>query len=179
MMKYTELRTKRLELCPHGMKYLATTYEYSSDVENTKYMAFLPDFSIEETKTFLTECDAQWEKEEPEFLEFAVLRDGIHIGAVGIYWNEIRDTLELGWILHPAYHGRGYISEAAKEVIEFAKTQFGVCHFIAHCDTENAASRRVMEKLGLELVQRSGGRRNKGSVQERWDYLYEAIWDRG
>lgn len=163
MMKYTELRTKRLELCPHGMKYLATTYEYSSDVENTKYMAFLPDFSIEETKTFLTECDAQWEKEEPEFLEFAVLRDGIHIGAVGIYWNEIRDTLELGWILHPAYHGRGYISEAAKEVIEFAKTQFGVCHFIAHCDTENAASRRVMEKLGLELVQRSGERRNKGS----------------
>ena len=62
-------------------------------------MAFLPDFSIEETKTFLTECDAQWEKEEPEFLEFAVLRDGIHIGAVGIYWNEIRDTLELGWKL--------------------------------------------------------------------------------
>lgn len=37
----------------------------------------------------------------------------------------------------------------------------------------------VMEKLGLELVQRSGGRRNKGSDQERWDYLYEAIWDRG
>lgn len=64
-------------------------------------------------------------------------------------------------------------------MIEFAKTQFGVCHFIAHCDTENAASRRVMEKLGLELVQRSGGRRNKGSDQERWDYLYEATWDRG
>ena len=52
-------------------------------------------------------------------------------------YTELRTKrLELGWILHPAYHGRGYISEAAKAVIEFAKTQFGVCHFIAHCDTE-------------------------------------------
>lgn len=172
-MEDVELRTERLLLRPHGTQYLDSTYEYSSDMENTRYMVFLPDFTIDETRKFLADCQAEWEKQDPDFLEFAVLLKNIHIGAVGLYFNENRDTAELGWILHPAYHSRGYVTEAAKEIVRFAEERLGITHFIAHCDTENAASRKVMEKLGMKRSGCSGGRKNKISDEERQDYLYE------
>ena len=162
-----EIKTERLLLRPLGTMYLESTHEYSSDKENTKYMLFLPNETIEETRGFLLDCENQWEKERPEFLEFALLKDDVHIGAVGIYMNKAYDTAELGWILHPRYHSCGYTSEAATAIIEFAKNEFGISHFIAHCDSENMPSQGVMRKLGFVRVSVYGGRKNKASDEER------------
>lgn len=54
------IKTERLTLKPLGMKYLETVHEYASDLENTKYMLFLPNESIEETKEFLQMADKEW-----------------------------------------------------------------------------------------------------------------------
>lgn len=48
----------------------------------------------------------------------------------------------------------------------------GVEHFIATCDTENAASKSVMEKLGMILIEERGGRHNKQFSEERREYLF-------
>ena len=53
----------------------------------------------------------------------------------------------------------------------------GIKHFIAHCDTENAPSRRVMEKLGMTLKDEYGGRKNKLSEEERREYLFRLDHD--
>ncbi len=39
--------------------------------------------------------------------------------------------------------------------------------FIAHCDSENIGSYKVMEKLGMSFVSCSEGRKNKASDEER------------
>lgn len=49
----------------------------------------------------------------------------------------------------------------------------GPSRFIAHCDSENTASRRVMEKLGMSLREISHGRKNRSSDEERDECLYE------
>lgn len=138
-------------------------------------MMYLPNDTIDETKQFLLACELEWAKAQPEFYEFALMKGQIHIGAVGIYLNNRRDTVELGWILHPSYHNRGYATEAARAVMSFAKQELNIHRFIAHCDTENIASQKVMEKLGLVRISCSGGRKNKGSVEERFEYVYELI----
>lgn len=167
------IKTERLTLLPHGTKYLDTTHEYASDIENTKYMMALPSDSLEATRDFLIACEREWEKEKPEFYELAILKDGIQIGSIGLYLNESYDTCELGWILARDYHGYGYATEAARAAMEYAKEQIGINHFIAHCDSENNASENVMKKLGMTKVSCHGGRKNKGSDEERMEYLYE------
>ena len=167
------LITERLLLLPHGTKYLETTHEYATDLEITKYMVALPSDSLEATISFLEACEAEWNSEKPSFLEFAILKENVQIGSIGLYFNESFDTAEIGWILARNYHNYGYATEAAKAVMKYAVEKLGITHFIAHCDSENAASENVMKKIGMTRVSYHGGRKNKGSDEERWEYLYE------
>ena len=171
-MKRIEIKTKRLLLVPLGLEYLKSINEYALNYENTKYMCHLPKQDSEETRTFLQEVEAEWAKESPAFYEFAVLCENVQIGAVSIYFEN--GVGELGWILNRKYWGRGYAAEAAKGLIDYFSNQ-GYVHFIAHCDTENIASYKTMEKLGMVRTGYSGGRKNRASVDESFEYRYELI----
>lgn len=71
------------------------------DYENTKYMCYMPKDTVDETESFLASIDAEWKKETPEFLEFAIIFNGEHIGAVNIYFES--GIGELGWIINKKY----------------------------------------------------------------------------
>ncbi len=169
----TELKTERLILKPLGPEYLDTTHKYSSDLDNCRLMVFLPNESLEETLQFLVDAEAEWSKENPSYYEFAIILNDTHIGAISLYLEDEGETAELGWILDKAYHGRGYTTEAAKALIKYASENMGIHHFIAHCDSENAASYSVMEKLGMIRTDTHMGRKNRSSDEERKEYLYE------
>lgn len=169
-----ELKTQRLTLVPLGREHLDTTYAYSSDVENTRLMKFLPVDSREETLEFLLDCERQWASPDPDYCEFAVMLEGVHIGAVGIY-REGEGLWEFGWIFDRRYHGCGYATEAAGAVLAEWAGRPDVRRFIAHCDSENTASARVMEKLGMRFADSWGGRYNRSSPEERTELLYELI----
>lgn len=113
----------------------------------------------------------EWKKEKPKFLEFAILYNDIHIGAVGVYFE--KDTGELGWIINKSYWGNGFAYEAAKALIDYTKTEIKVSHFMAHCDTENIASYKLMERLGMSRTGEWGGRRNKSASEDSLEYQYE------
>lgn len=170
-MDYPEINTEHLVLKPLGMMYLSTTIEYSMDYENTKYMRFLPDETARETEEFLTNVEKEWEKEQPDFLEFAIIYHDIHIGAVSVYFEN--DAGELGWIINKNYWGNGFAYEAAKALVDYAKTEIKVNHFLAYCDAENIASYKVMEKLGMSRTGEWGGRRNKSASEDSLEYQYE------
>lgn len=57
---------------------------------------------------------------------------------------------EIGWTMHRAEWGKGYASEAAREVLRFAFTVLKVHRVMAFCHAENTASTRVMEKAGMQ-----------------------------
>ncbi len=166
------IHTERLMLTPLGMKYLETVHEYASDPENTEYMLCLPNETIEETKEFVQNAQLEWAKDKPSFYEFAILYEKQHIGAVSIYLNEDASG-ELGWIINKRYWRQGITYEAASALLQYAKKELNVHHFIAHCDSENIASYKIMEKLGMSRTGASGGRKNRGSEEERTEYVYE------
>ena len=168
-----EIRTERLLLEPLGIKYLNTVHEYASDLETTKFMMWLPNDTIEETADFLKKSDAEWAKALPSYYEFAVIFEGRQVGAVSIYLDEKRTTGEFGWILNKAYWNKGIATEAAKALFEFATNELGLKCVQAHCDSENIASSKVMEKLGMKRISCEGGRKNKSSDEERYEFLYE------
>ena len=173
MKKDFEIKTERLILKPIGIKYLETVNEYATDPENTKYMMFLPNDSIDETREFLLSCDKAWEDENSTTYECAVILEETQIGCISLYIND--GIGEFGWILNKRYWGKGYLTEAAKAMVEYAHEGLGLNHFIAHCDSENTASYRVMEKIGMKYVEKTGGRRNKLTPpgEERFELLYK------
>jgi len=166
------LQTERLTLKPLGMDYLETVNKYATDIENTRYMVRLPNENIEETKQFLRGTDVEWKKETPEFYEFAILLDDVHIGAVSVYLEEDFSVGELGWIIDKTYWGNGYAYEASKELVTMCAKDLGIHRFIAHCDSENMASRKVMEKLGMKLIEQYSGRKNRASDEVREECMF-------
>lgn len=172
IIQLMNLQTKRLLLVPLGPQYLISTHKYASDFENTKYMVHLPNIDISETNSFLEKVHAEWQKHNPQFYEYAILLDNEHIGAISIYINKDNAEGELGWIVSKNYWGNGFATEAAREVINFALQELKVSRFIAHCDGENICSYRVMEKLGMTLADKTRGRRNKLSDEDREELMY-------
>ncbi len=57
---------------------------------------------------------------------------------------------DMGYVLARAYWNRGYMTEAVREVTEWALTQPSIFRVWAVCDVENAASVRVLEKAGFQ-----------------------------
>lgn len=171
--KEIKLETKRLVLKPMTTKYLQSTFLYSSDFENTKYMLYLPNETVEDVMKYLTYMEEQWQSENQTYFEFAIFLEEKHIGAIGVDYNEEKTVLEFGWIVDKNYWGNGYVTEAAFAVKKFAIEQLGAKHFVAHCDSENIPSQRVMEKLGMKITGSCGGRKNKGSDEERIELTFE------
>ena len=60
-----EIKTSRLILRPMSMEYLESTHKYASDQENTRYMLFLPNNTLEETIGYLGDAEEEWKKEAP------------------------------------------------------------------------------------------------------------------
>jgi RimJ/RimL family protein N-acetyltransferase len=56
---------------------------------------------------------------------------------------------EVGWSVHPDAQGRGYGTEAAREMLRLGFEELGLHRIIAECDPRNEASIKVMEKLGM------------------------------
>jgi len=56
---------------------------------------------------------------------------------------------EVGWSLHPDAQGRGFATEGARAMLRFGFDNLGLHRIVAGCDTRNAASLRVMDRLGM------------------------------
>ncbi len=171
-----EIKTNRLVLKPICMDYLESTHEYASDPGNCTYMLYLPNETLDMTRRFIERAEAEWRLEQPAFYELAVLLGGKHIGGVSLSPEDGGTSAELGWIINRRYHNRGYASEAAAALMEYAARHLGIKRFIAHCDTENKPSERVMIKLGMTKTAEYGGRRSRNFDHERREYLYERTY---
>lgn len=152
---YIEIKTERLTLRPLGIKDLDTTFDYASNPDVTKYMLFRPAKEKSDTLLFLKRVESEWKKDNPSFYEMAIILGNRHIGAVSATLNKERDTAELGWILNKNYHNQGYMNEAATALVQYVKEHLHIHHFIAHCDSRNIPSFKVMEHLGLKKISES------------------------
>lgn len=166
------IKTERLTLVPLTLEYLESAHRYASDAEHARYMVFLPNETLSETEAFIRAAEAERAKESPAYWEFAVLLDETHIGGASLFRLDAPKTAEVGWILDRRFEGHGYATEAARGLIAWGR-EMGFARFIAQCDAENAASERVMARLGMKLVSRCGGRKNRSSDEEREELTYE------
>jgi ribosomal-protein-alanine N-acetyltransferase len=69
-----------------------------------------------------------------------------------------RGSVELGYGIVPEYRNQGFAFEAARALVEWAWRDSRVKHITAESLIDNLPSRRVLEKLGMEITGEADGR---------------------
>lgn len=89
---------------------------------------------------------------------------------------------ELGWVLDPAFAGRGYATEAVQELLRICFEELGLRRVVANCFADNESSRRLMERLGMrrELHARQESLHRSGQWLDGYGYaLLATEWRAG
>jgi RimJ/RimL family protein N-acetyltransferase len=63
--------------------------------------------------------------------------------------NTQHAQLEVGWVLHPDFQGRGYAREAARALVDFTFSTLNPHRVTAFLDARNGASAALCERLGM------------------------------
>ena len=56
---------------------------------------------------------------------------------------------EIGYVVHPDHHGRGYATEAATLMLRLGFEHLHLHRIVGRLDARNVASARVLERLGM------------------------------
>jgi RimJ/RimL family protein N-acetyltransferase len=79
------------------------------------------------------------------------LHDGTPVGNCGFVRRDTLPGPDIGFAFLPEYEGNGYAVEAARAMMQWGKEQPGFTDVYAITTPDNAASIRLLEKLGLTL----------------------------
>jgi RimJ/RimL family protein N-acetyltransferase len=75
------------------------------------------------------------------------------IGFAGLKYMDERDEVDIGYRLLPQYWGAGFATEAASAALDFGFRSLQLKEIIGLAVPDNAASIRVLEKLGMGFVE--------------------------
>jgi RimJ/RimL family protein N-acetyltransferase len=126
-----------------------------SDPEVMRYIGSGATRPCTQAQTSIHAYECEWE--EKGFGLFAVerLEDGRFLGFTGLtvpsFLPEIMPAVEIGWRFARLTWGNGYASEAAQAALDFGLQTLGLPEIVGIYQTENRASGRIMEKIGMRF----------------------------
>lgn len=150
-----ELRTERLTLRPLAAGDAEALAAINADPQVMRYIGNGEPLAPAATEERVARAAAHWA--EHGWGVFAVVESatGAFAGwaalATPAFLPEILPATEVGWRIGRDRWGRGYAPEAARAVIGFAFGELGLDRVVSCIHSENAASIRVAEKLGMSL----------------------------
>lgn len=176
------LRTDRLRLRPFTEDDADALYELHSSASVLRYWDSPPWTERERAGRFIETCRRMAEEGSGARPAIERVSDGAFLGWCGLVrWNPVYRSASLGYCLGEAAWGDGYASEAAGALLRWAFDTLDLNRVQAETDTRNAASARVLEKLGFL---REGTLREDcvvaGDVSDSWVYgLLRREWRTG
>lgn len=107
-------------------------------------------YTLEDAKQFLINGPIKSYKENGFGMFIISLKDSNRsIGTCGLMKRENTDEIDLGYALMSDYHKQGYVLEAAKAVLEYAKNEIKLPHILGYTALDNTDSMNVLNKLGF------------------------------
>lgn len=159
-----EILTPRLILRTARPDDLDAIYAVLSDPRATRWWSTPPHETLDQTRTWLEGMIANG----PDHPDFVVELDGRVVGKAGFY-----EMPDIGYILHPDVWGQGLALEAVGAAIDHVFRTRDVDILTADVDPENAASIRLLERLGFV---RTGSAERTWNVGGVWkDSLFYAL----
>ncbi|WP_426245123.1 GNAT family N-acetyltransferase [Nocardioides sp. LHG3406-4] len=166
------LHTSRLRLRPFDDDDANALFALHSNDHVLRYWDAPPWSERGRAGRFITACREMAEAGTGARLAVDRVSDGVFIGWCSLTrWNPDYRSAAMGYCLEEAAWGQGYATEAARAVLQWAFDTLDLNRVQAETDTRNAASARVLEKLGFV---REGTLREdcvvSGEVSDSWVY---------
>jgi len=117
-------------------------YEYLSDKEVVKYEPY-DVYSENQAKE-----EAVRRSKDESFYAVCLKENGKLIGNLYLCKGAF-DTWELGYVFNRKYQGKGYATESAKALLDYAFKHLGARRIIAMCSRENERSWKLLERLHM------------------------------
>ena len=157
------LETARLRLRRPQMDDAPAIYaRYASDPEVTRYLPWRPHRDVEETRIFLSSLLSSMANGRTHAWIIESKEDCRLVGLVSMGIQSAREgdllrteeescyyKVGFGYHLARSEWGRGYATEAARAVVDWALDQPRIFRIWTLCDIENVASLRVLEREGV------------------------------
>ncbi|MGG5342782.1 GNAT family N-acetyltransferase [Enterococcus sp. AZ192] len=175
------LETERLILRPVTLDDAIEMYEYASDEETVTYV-FPIHQSLKDTKKSIANyfvCAPLGK------YGIALKETGRFIGTIDLRVEEKHNNGEIGYTLNKKFWGKGYVPEAANELLRLGFEELKLIRICAVHDIDNPKSGRVMEKIGMKIEGTVPNARMwkgkvvtdvlRGIMVEEWQQLQEKI----
>ena len=146
------IETERLILRPMSTRDAADMFDYASRGEVTRYLLWSPHNTVSYTREYLSYIEKRYRV--GDFYDWAVVEraSGRMIGTCGFTSIDLSNRRgEIGYVLNPDFHRRGYAPEAACAVMDFGFSRLELNRIEARFMQGNEPSRRVAEKIGMSF----------------------------
>lgn len=154
------LRTERLVLRPLEASDAADVFEYQRIPEVLRYLPWPERDRAEGYAHTARRAAGRVLAADEDFFVFAATLPGTPaiddpardrvIGDFMVRVSSVKHAqLELGWVVHPDFQGRGFAREAAAAVRDFVFETLNPHRVQAFLDARNAASAAICERLGM------------------------------
>jgi len=151
------IQTKNLILAPHLPRHLRALVRSVEDFENTAGLRVADGIRnqlLSASPNFMADLQVA-KQSDPWQFGFAVIHkiDNVLIGTGGFPGPpDSEGVAEIAYGVAPSYQGKGYATEVANALIDYASREKSVRLLRAHTLAETNASMRVLEKCGFKKV---------------------------
>jgi RimJ/RimL family protein N-acetyltransferase len=146
------IRTSRLTLRPYEPSDLGFLHSMFGREDVCRYLPWMP-MDLDQARAKLEQRVRQTRIEtdgDPLILVALESDTGRAVGEFMLRLKSLESLqAEIGWSLHPDAQGRGFATEAARQMLRIGFDELGLHRIVAGCDSRNTASLRVMERLGM------------------------------
>ena len=147
---FSILKTDRLILRPIKRSDAQDLYAYAQDPAVSRHVLWDAHKNVQESRQFIRAARRQYRRGLPGSFAITLRDSGRMIGTVGFMWlNPDWQSAEVGYSLSREYWNRGIMTEALRAVIAFGFDTLGLNRIEAQHETDNPASGRVMQHVGM------------------------------
>lgn len=151
-MEKWKITTPRLTLTPYPVDEVDAFLELNTNEQVRRYLWDDRIISRDEASDILQQNARQFQQENCGLWQVRLHDLELQVGYAGLWYFFDEPQPQLLYILWPSCTGRGFASEAAKAICNYAFSSLQFTYLLAACDTENSASRQLAERLGMELI---------------------------
>lgn len=147
---FPELKTKRLLMRKFKLSDASRIQELAGSRSVAQSTLMIPHpYEDGMAEAWIDTHQSEFESKKSLVLALCDIRAGDLIGAMGLRIKMEFNHAELGYWIGEPFWGNGYATEAAKAILAYGFTVLGLNKIHAHHMTDNAASGKVMQKIGM------------------------------
>ncbi|MGS2725292.1 GNAT family N-acetyltransferase [Psychroserpens sp. BH13MA-6] len=149
---FPELESKRLSYRAYRLQDASALYDIRGHKSVAKYMDSEIPKSDQDTKQRIQKMQSDFQNKKGITWAIIDKDSGKLIGDFGIWRIDKANARgEIGYVLHPDYWGKGYMSEATHTIISFGFNHMKLHSFEANVNPMNSNSKAMLLKFGFRL----------------------------